>query len=88
MIAEFLIIAIVSDPKGEMTVRNACGSTIRRSVCAYEKPRDSDASIWPLPTEKTPERSASATYAAVYSPSEPVPATQALMFTSARRSPA
>ena len=32
MIAEFLIIAIVSEPSGEMTVRNACGSTIRRSV--------------------------------------------------------
>ena len=29
MIAEFLIIAMISEPSGEITVRNACGSTIR-----------------------------------------------------------
>ena len=32
MIAEFLIIAMISDPSGEITVRNACGKTTRRSV--------------------------------------------------------
>ena len=33
MIAEFLIIAITMLPSGEITVRNAWGSTMRRSVC-------------------------------------------------------
>ena len=31
-IAEFLTIAMISDPIGEITVRNACGRMIRRSV--------------------------------------------------------
>ena len=36
-IAEFLTIAIVIEPSGGMTVRNACGSTISRSVCALRE---------------------------------------------------
>ena len=61
MIAEFLIIAMIKLPSGGMTVRNACGSTIRRIVSRSVNPSESDASIWPLLTEKTPDRSTSAT---------------------------
>jgi hypothetical protein len=60
-----LIIAMVIEPSGPITVRNACGRTIRRSTSACEKPSDRPASRCPRLTAATPERSASVMYADV-----------------------
>ena len=63
-IAEALRSGVFSVGKGQIEAGLALGlsytGTLRRIVRGYVMPSESAASIWPLPTAKTPERSASA----------------------------
>jgi hypothetical protein len=61
----FLTMAIQTLPSGGITVRNAWGSTTSRSVWANVRPIAREASAWPGDTALMPDRTASATNAAV-----------------------
>ena len=50
---------------GGTMLANACGSTTSRSVWPKVIPTEREASAWPAATELMPERTASATKAAV-----------------------
>ena len=87
-IAEFLIIAIVIEPSGGITVRNACGSTMRRSVWRLAEAERQRRLDLPAADREHAERSASATYAAVYRPRPRSRPSTGRSATPARRSPA
>ena len=60
---ESLIMAMNSLPVGGMITLTACGSTMRRIVCARVMPSACAASTCPCPTDWMPARKISAMYA-------------------------
>jgi hypothetical protein len=56
----FFVRAIVTLMSGGTTERTACGMTTFAAVCAKVSPTDRAASAWPVGTELTPDRMASA----------------------------
>ena len=60
---ESLSIAMKSLPIAGVTMRNACGATIRMKVVRPLIPSDSAASVWPCGTAWMPARKISVMYA-------------------------
>ncbi len=58
-----LIIAMNSLPIAGITIRTACGRTIRRNVCDSRMPSAWAASLWPRGTAWIPARKISVMYA-------------------------
>ena len=50
-------------PMAGVTIRNACGATIRRKVVRGDIPSEWAASVWPCGTASMPERKTSVMYA-------------------------
>ena len=64
-IVVFFVSAISTLPRGAITARNACGSTISRRFCENVNPSERPASACPTGTVLIPARSDSQTNAAV-----------------------